>query len=172
MLMRTPLERCGTSLCKRDERGRLLPIDALTRFRQKCRFEPDTGCVVWIAGQTKGRGHHIPYGSFKDQGKHWLAHRWAAKFIHGFEIDGLQVDHCCLNIPLPNTLCVQHLQPITGELNRHLQTDRRRKFIHLQVGLLTYEDVYGPQVVGTPDIPFFDPPAWLGTQGETDDCPF
>lgn len=163
-------------ICPRDERGRLMPLDPMERFIAKCRFEPETGCVIWIGGQTKGRGHHVPYGAFKYEGVRWAAHRWAAKFIHGFDIEGLQVDHCCPNIPLPNTLCVQHVQPITGELNRHLQTERRRKFIHLEVGLMTYEDVYGPppEVVGLSDsIPFFSPPTWLGIQGDDHDhCPF
>lgn len=176
MAPRTPRERSGALLCPRDERGRLQPLDAFERFRQKCRFEPETGCVIWTGGRTTGRGHNVPYGAFKFEGRRWFAHRWAAKFIHGFDIEGLQVDHCCPNVALPNTLCVQHLRPITGELNRHLQTARRRKFIHLQVGLLSYEDVYGPDAapVDEVDIPFFNPPAWLvGDQGVTHaDCPF
>ncbi len=175
MGIRTPRERSGALLCPRDEQGRLLPLDALERFKSKCRFEPETGCVVWVGGQTAGRGHNIPYGSFWADGRRWFAHRWAAKFIHGLEIEGLQVDHCCPNIPLPNTLCVEHVRPLAGDLNRHLQTARRRKFIHLQVGLLSYEDVYGPPIE-QPDelgVPFYDPPSWLIPQGVTHvDCPF
>lgn len=172
LMARTP--RSDWAGTQRAANGRWVSLTPLERFIEKCRFEPETGCVVWIGGQTKGRGHNVPYGAFKDDGVRWAAHRWAAKYIHGFDIEGLQVDHCCPNIPLPNTLCVQHVQPITGELNRHLQTERRRRFIHLEVGLLTYEDVYGPP---PPDvesrIPIFEPPAWLGIQGESHvDCPF
>lgn len=154
-------------------RGRA--VDPLQRFLEKCRFQPDTGCVVWIGGTTMGRGHHVPYGSFWADGRRWFTHRWAAKYVHGFDIEGLQVDHCCPHIPLPNTLCVEHVRPIKGELNRHLQTERRRKFIHLQVGVLSYEDVYGPapEIAGGCDIPFFAPPAWLSPQGEDHaECPF
>jgi hypothetical protein len=154
--------------------GRWQKMDARQRFIEKCQFDPLTGCVLWTGAQTCGRGHHDPYGAFKYEGRRWAAHRWAAKFIHGFEIEGLQVDHCCPNIPLPNTLCVEHVRPLTGEQNRHLQTERRKKFIHLQVGLLTYEDVYGPppEAPADPLVPFFTPPAWLGNRGESDDCPF
>lgn len=142
---------------------------ALKRFTQFCRFEPETGCVVWTGGKTKGRGHNVPYGSFWYAGRRWFAHRWAAKYIHGLHIDEFQVDHCCDTTPTPNTLCVQHVQSITGERNRHLQTERRRHFIHLEVGLLDYEDVYGPPF--DPDfddlIPFYEPPAWLTTKDLT-----
>lgn len=174
MLARTPRERTGALLCDRDARGRLLPIDAMTRFRAKCRFEPETGCVVWTGGKTMGRGHHVPYGAFKFEGRRWFAHRWAARFIHGHDIDGLQVDHFCPHIPLPNTLCVEHVRPLPGDINRWLQTERRRAFIHMEVGLMSYEDVYGPPPAGdVPNIPYFSPPAWLGLNGEDHaECPF
>jgi hypothetical protein len=141
---------------------------ALERFRKFCRFEPETGCVVWTGGQTMGRGHHVPYGAFKYDGRRWFAHRWAAKFIHGFDIDGYQVDHCCDQIPLPNTLCVQHVQPLSAKDNRALQHERRKLFIHLEVGLLNYEDVYGPPLPDEPGIPWHSPPAWLNHKGPTD----
>lgn len=172
---RTPPERSGTALCERDARGLLLPIDAMTRFREKCRFEPETGCVVWIGGTTMGRGHHVPYPSFWYEGKRWFGHRWAAKFIHGLDIDTFQVDHCCPHIPRPNTLCVEHLQCLTPRAHQDT-TARRRAFIHLQVGLMSYEDVYGPEPspAEIDDVPFFTAPAWLGiTKDPTyDDCPF
>lgn len=138
---------------------------ALERFRKFCRFEPETGCVVWEGGKTMGRGHHVPYGSFWYARKRWFAHRWAAKFIHGQDIDGLQTDHCCDTIPIPNTLCVQHLQSITAARNRELQHTRR--MVHLQVGLLDYNDIYGGKPEPDPDaVPFFNPPEWL-TRGLT-----
>lgn len=138
---------------------------ALQRFISKCRFEPETGCVVWTGSTSQGRGHHIPYGQFWFEGKVWWAHRWAARYIHGQDIDDFQTDHCCDTIPIPNTLCVEHLQSITARRNRELQHQRR--MIHLQVGLLQYEDIYGPLPEPDPDaVPFYNPPAWLN-QGPT-----
>lgn len=164
---------------KRGHKGRLirpetpeLIASALERFRRFCVFEPETGCVVWIGGKTQGRGHHVPYGSFWFNGDNWLAHRWAGRFIHGLDIEGYDVDHCCPNIIRPNTLCVEHLQPLTPRENREKQTvDTRRTFIHLQVGLVTHHDVYGYSPDDPPVdwlIPQYDPPAWLGiTEGPT-----
>lgn len=139
----------------------------MERFLSFCRFEPETGCVLWIGAQTSGRGHSSPYGSFWFEGKRWFAHRWSAKHIHRLEIDGLQVDHCCPHITLPNTLCVEHLQVLTLGENRELQTARafeaRKRAIYIQVGLLDYGDVYGrPTEDELELIPFFQPPAWLG----------
>lgn len=162
--------------------GRFIPTNttwdverALIRFRSFCRFEPETGCVVWTGGTSAGRGHHVRYGVFWFAGRRWFAHRWAAKFIHGLEIEDHDVDHCCDTIPHPNTLCVQHLGAETPARNRELQT--MRTMIHLQVGLVEYEDVYGPKPEADDcSIPFYSPPAWLGikeaTQHGNDDCPF
>ena len=132
---------------------------ALLRFVDKCRFVPETGCVVWTGGQTKGRGHNAPYGSFWYDGRRWFAHRWAAKFIHGQDIEGMQVDHCCPHTHKPDTLCVQHVQSITPDLNRELQ--HRRFWAHLACGLISYEDAFGTE----PDepaesIPFWPEPDW------------
>lgn len=156
-------------------------MPALDRFKSFCRFEPETGCVVWTGGTTMGRGHHVPYGAFWFEGKSWYAHRWAAKFIKGLDIDGLQVDHCCppIVLPTPNTLCVEHVQCLTLGENRELQHVRaheaRKRAIHLEVGLIRYEDIY--PVFEMPDdlVPFFSPPAWLGAQHEvhpSSTCPF
>lgn len=142
--------------------------DAMLRFAEKCEFDARTGCVLWTGAKSWGRGKTIRYGSFKDAGKTWLAHRWAAGKIHGYDIEGLQVDHCCdifragSEPLLPNTLCVEHVQPLSDEKNRHLQTERRRHFVHLSVGLLPYEDIYGYDN-GIPDdvVPFYEPPEWL-----------
>ena len=134
--------------------------------------------MVWIGGKTKGRGHHVDYPSFWFDGERWFGHRFAARFIHGLDIDGFHVDHCCPNIPIPNTLCVEHVQAKTPRQNRELQTERRRHFIHLQVGLVQYQDAYGfpaGQESGEPDIPFYLPPHWLGlSKGVKNDieCPF
>lgn len=162
------------------ERKALTPLQ---RFVSFCRFEPETGCVVWTGGKTKGRGHNVDYPSFWFNGKRWFGHRWAAKFIHGQDIDGFHTDHCCPHRPLPNTLCVEHVQSLTPRENRELQFTRRKQFIHMQVGLLPYEDVYKMPAYLTDDtelIPFYEPPAWLiaasqeHTHGNIDHtiCPF
>lgn len=153
----------------RSPQGHFLPVDALTRFRAKCEFDPKTGCVLWTGAKSWGRGKSIRYGAFRYEGETWLAHRWAAKFIHGHDIDGLQVDHCCpldragTEPLLPDHLCVEHLAPVTGDYNRWLQTERRRHFIHVEVGLTAYEDVYGPINGEVPfdAIPFYEEPSWL-----------
>lgn len=152
--------------------GLFLPRDAYARFREKCRFEPETGCVIWVGGTTQGRGHHVPYGAFWFERRRWFAHRWAAKYIHGLDIEGMQVDHCCPNIPKPNTLCVQHLQAVTAKTNRELQT--RRTFIYLQVGIIQYHELYGEDLDPEESVPFYNPPSWLGDYGETNGnaCPF
>lgn len=143
--------------------GRLAGVDngtPMERFLRYCRFDPETGCVLWTGGQTKGRGHNVPYGAFWFEGRRWFAHRWAAKHIHNLDIDDLQVDHCCPNVARPNTLCVEHLQALTPAKNRELQW--RRHYVHLQVGLITYEDAYGPEPEPIEQIPFYTEPAWLG----------
>lgn len=158
-------------------------LTPLQRFLSYCRFEPETGCVIWTGARTAGRGHHVPYGSFWFEGRSWYAHRWSAKFIFDLGIEDHQVDHHCPNIPIPNTLCVNHVQPLTPAENRELQTYRahevRKRNIHLQVGILQYEDIYGPLYEPDPDlIPFHTPPAWLGAihdhshRAAAADCPF
>lgn len=158
-------------------------LSPLQRFRSYCEFDPATGCVIWTGAQTQGRGHNVPYGSFWFEGRRWFAHRWAAKFIHGLGVEEMQIDHCCseygLGVDAPNTLCVQHLQAVTPKLNRELQV--RRFFVHLQVGLLNYEEEYQipPTLTDPTGIPFLSPPAWL-TEGKSHDpdtagnsgCPF
>lgn len=143
---------------------------ALRRFAAKCEFDPGTGCVLWRGGQTRGGGHSRPYGAFKFEGRRWFAHRWAAQFIHGLAIDGLQVDHCCPSDlrPLPHTLCVQHVQALGLAENRALQTSRardaqdvhqRRYWAHVSAGMEPErplaDDDFGMLV------PYFPEPDWL-----------
>lgn len=167
----------GTILLPRTDKGLFTSTaPALERFIDKCQFEPTTGCVIWVGGKTKGRGHHVDYPSFWYAGRRWFGHRWSAKFIHGQDIEGFHTDHCCPHIPLPNTLCVEHVQSLTPRENRELQHTRRKQMIHLQVGLVDYRDIYGVGPDAAEDlVPFFTPPAWL-TQGTSDalpaDCPF
>lgn len=175
----------GNKFASRERRGRT----PLERFLSYCRFEPETGCVLWIGAQTSGRGHYVPYGSFWFEGRSWFAHRWAARYIKGLAIDDLHVDHCCSDVvpslTHPNTLCVEHVQALTLGANRELQTTRafeaRKTAIHLEVGILRYEDVYGyapsAPILLPETPPFYTPPSWL-PQGPSHDhsataaCPF
>lgn len=171
----------GMLACPRDEKGRLLPMNALKRFAEKCAFDPVTGCVMWIGGTTSGRGHSEPYGSFWFEGARWFAHRWAAAFIHGHEITGLQVDHNC---PCgPSTLCVEHVKPETSDINRYLQNHRPgRAFQDLvtkQYWLFVSKGIeeYIPPKRELSDVPFFAPPEWLrpflpSFEVLANDCPF
>jgi hypothetical protein len=174
----------------RDERGWLLPIDALERFRAKCSFDARTGCVIWTGGRTQGRGNSAVYGSFWYDNRRWFAHRWAAVHIHGLDVDGLQVGHCCPHTPdgHPNTLCVQHVTGQSQRDNLAEQHERRARMRQVeqspearQYWLLVergYEPppaAHDPATIGPDHIPFFEPPAWL--QGNApasapDDCPF
>lgn len=151
-------QKRGTSIPVRHNGRHLVSTQTpLERFRKYLRFDACTGCVLWTGGTTQGRGHTAPYGSFWFEGRRWFAHRWAAKYIHGIEIEGLQVDHCCPHTGgKPNTLCVEHLQAVTLLENVALQ--QRRHWIHTQVGILPTEPGYeeDPEAV-----PFFLPPAWL-----------
>jgi hypothetical protein len=153
-------------ICKRDAAGRLIPLDPLARFASKCAFDPATGCVMWIGTTTHGKGRNEPYGYFWFDGRMWLAHRWAARHIHGLEIDELEVDHCC---PCgPSTLCVQHLAGETGDVNRALRLEResrpatqtlqtKRYWLFVSLGI----EPYRPPLREVSNVPFFDPPAWL-----------
>jgi len=152
---------------------------ALQRFAEKCAFDPYTGCVMWIGGTTSGHGKNARYGTFWDR-KRWFAHRWAAHNIHGLDISGLPVGHCC---PCgPHTLCVEHLAGMTvAQNNEMIRTNpgrcdqdmaTKRYWIFIEVGLEEYREV--PREI--PDMPFYDPPAWLKPfmpeKEISDDCPF
>jgi len=143
---------------------------ALVRFTRFCRHDPGTGCVIWHGGRTAGGGHARPYGAFKFQRRRWFAHRWAARYIHGIDIDALQVDHCCPADlrPLPDTLCVQHLQALPPARNRELQTlrareaqtlEQRRYWAHVRCGLEPQPDL--PSDAMGALIPFYVEPPWL-----------
>jgi hypothetical protein len=166
----------------RDHLGRLIPENPLERFAKKCAFDPVTGCVMWIGTTTHGKGRNEPYGYFWFEGKMWLAHRWAAVHIHGFDIEGLDVDHCC---PCgPSTLCVEHLAGETGERNRELRHERqsrpvaaqspetRRYWLFVSLGV----EQYLPPTRDADGVPFHSPPAWLSPflprHSGANDCPF
>ena len=141
---------------------------ALVRFAEKCRFDPTTGCVLWIGGKSNGQGNSATYGVFKDEGRRWFAHRWAAVHIHGFDIDGFQVDHCCEDhgAPANNTLCVQHLQPLTLADNLAKRWGRRLW------GWDEWREPEPPEPVE--GVPFYLPPLWLRPflKSEPRGCPF
>lgn len=131
----------------RDARGRYrAAATALERFLAKCRYDPCTGCVVWVGGKTRGRGKTSWYGSFWYQGRRWTAHRWAAKFIHGLEIDDLTVDHKC-----GNTLCQAHLQAIPGLVNAAFY------WIRVEVGIFQPP----PDLIDEDGALFYAPPPWF-----------
>lgn len=144
---------------------------AIERFIEKCHFDATTGCVIWNGALTNGKGSSAVYGRFWDDGKSWYAHRWAAKHIHGLDIDqpGTEVDHCCERDGkrCPNSLCVEHLQVVTKQFNLAL--------------------IYSGSYLGEPEpiaddplaVPFYEPPEWFkqfalddGNEGTDDDCPF
>jgi hypothetical protein len=138
---------------------------AIERFIEKCAFDPCTGCVMWIGGTTSGRGHSQPYGSFWFEGERWFAHRWSARYIHGFDITGLQVDHHC---PCgPSTLCVHHVRPEPAEVNRVLQNIRPgRAFQDLETRqhwLLVSKGVRSISIINNHElpVPFYYPPEWI-----------
>lgn len=145
-------------LVTRGARGRFVStVPALTRFLSFLEFDATTGCVMWRGGTTHGRGHSAPYGSFWDQGRRWFAHRWAAKYIHGLNIEGYQVDHCCPNTGgRPNTLCVEHLQAVT--FYEHVELEQRRNNIYIQAGPLEAEPLFEPDE-NAPAI--YSPPTWF-----------
>lgn len=130
-----------------------LVSSALSRFLKYCRFDPVTGCVNWTGGTCSGQGKTARYGIFWFDGKPWRAHRWAAKYIHRQNIEGMQVDHACCN-----TLCVEHLQSVFPQVNRELQ------WIRVQVGLEEFDP--GPEAEWVLSVPanfdeFWPTPKWL-----------
>jgi hypothetical protein len=140
----------------------------MARFVSYCEHDAASDCVLWKGGTTAGHGHFARYGAFWFSGRRWLAHRWAARFIHGLDIEEKQIDHCCPHVPRPNTLCVQHLQAVTATVNRELQ------WIRVQVGADPYP--YGEETALKihSDVPFWHPPSWLKPYKEVarGQCPF
>ena len=145
--------------------SKLLTEKALARFATKCCHNPITGCVEWIGGQTAAHGHTAFYGAFWFEGKRWPAHRWAAKFIHGMEIEDRLIQHTC-----PNLLCQQHLVSIRPVLS---ETEMRYRWVRIQYGL----DELPPEEeqIDLNQVPFFIVPSWLAPfikESKSDDCPF
>lgn len=73
----------------------------LTRFMEKVRKDPGTGCWIWTAGKTR-QG----YGQFRGEGcSKWLAHRWVYMTFVG-DPGGLLVCHTC---DVPSCVNPDHL---------------------------------------------------------------
>ena len=155
---------------------------ALERFAEKCRFDPRTGCVLWIGGTTAGRGNTARYGSFWHEGSRWAAHRWAAIHIHGMNLGSNQAGHNCPHGP--NTLCVEHVTGQTqlenlAELNERLKAKAQQSNLDKQFWLfvsLGIEPAPPKQEIPPDEIPFYEPPEWLKpfmkkVESEND-CPF
>jgi hypothetical protein len=125
---------------------------------------------------SNGQGSSCVYGRFWDDGRSQYAHRWAAKNIHGLDIDqpGTQVDHCCQDAegrPRPNSLCVQHVQVVPSLVNLRLVWSRRGNDLEEEEAIT---DPPAPE-----GVPFFYPPNWLrpylndGNEGmQNAGCPF
>lgn len=126
-----------------------MSADALRRFASKCRHDAATGCVIWTGGTTTGRGGNARVGAFKFEGKRWAAHRWAAKYIHGLEIEGASVSQTC-----GDPLCQQHISasPIPSE------TDFRYHWVLVSVGARPLPEVEKPDAEA---VPFYLKPSWL-----------
>lgn len=143
-------------------------LEALKRFIAKCDYDERTGCVIW-----KGAAHHYrdgkkQYGGFSFNGEKWLAHRWAAIFIHRFNLEnGLTVGHTCPHGP--NVMCVHHLEPQTYvENNREMvyRREKKRRAI-LSAGEKQYWLLVEKGLVDEPERErvgpmggYPDPPAW------------
>ena len=75
----------------------------------------------------------------------------------------MDVDHCCPHTNSPNTLCVAHLQAVSGRVNTELY------WIRVHVGLEPEPEQYQPD---DNPIPWFDPPPWFPTSPTPTDPPF
>lgn len=141
---------------------------SLDRFREKCIFDPDTGCVLWNGGLTRGgqKESNCLYGVFWDNGRRHSAHRWACENVHGKPIpEGWHAGHTCPTGP--DSLCVQHVEPQSPNENWKLRHDPGAADRSLERRRVIAEGRAG-------GVPFFTEPAWLSGKQESDDdsCPF
>lgn len=86
------------------------------RFFDKIEMEPNSGCWLWTATQQSRGDGTKGYGQFTVRPKKWLAHRWAAKFLGGLDIDGKVVRHIC-----ENNACVNPDHLTTGSQKENMQ---------------------------------------------------
>lgn len=155
---------------------------ALARFAEKCRFDPVTGCVLWIGGTSAGRGNSARYGAFWYEGVRWAAHRWSAVHIKGLALGTNQAGHCCPHGS--NTLCVEHvtgqtqlenLDELHGRLKaKALQSARDKQlWLFVSIGI---EPAPRVQEISADAVPFHEPPEWfkpfVPKPEKDNDCPF
>lgn len=81
--------------------------------------EDENGCWIWNRSRNSAG-----YGHFSEDGKAWLAHRYAYVCVNGYIDDGLVVRHKC-----HNTACCHpdHLQAGTNRDNYHDSLERHRE---------------------------------------------
>ncbi|MDQ3295105.1 MAG: HNH endonuclease [Myxococcota bacterium] len=77
-------------------------------FWSKCTPEPNSGCWLWVAADTKG------YGRFSIRRASVYAHRHAFSVLVGEIPDGLELDHRCRT---PLCCNPDHLEPVTHQVN-------------------------------------------------------
>jgi hypothetical protein len=73
---------------------------ALKRFNKR-HYKADTGCWLWT-----GLKDRDGYGLINSKNKNIRAHRWAAKYLKGLDIDDLCVCHSC---DTPSCVNPEHL---------------------------------------------------------------
>lgn len=166
----------------RDSAGRFKIVkSSLSRFAEKCQFDPTTGCVLWTGGTSAGRGNTARYGVFWDEGARWFAHRWSAVNIHGIALGENQAGHCCPHGS--NTLCIQHvkaqtqlenLEELNGRLKARQTAQERQFYLFVQLGI--EPPPAPPPEIDSDAVPFYEPPEWLRpflqSPENDDDCPF
>lgn len=158
---------------------------ALDRFAEKCKFDPITGCVLWIGGTTTGQGNTTRYGAFWDDGRRVPAHRWAAVNIHGIDLGSDDAGHTCPHGP--NSLCVQHLAGQTKAENNAERNTRvakanqsastRQFYLFKQLGIGEPEPEKPSTSADFMSVPFYEPPEWFRPyikpmEANDDDIPF
>ncbi len=78
------------------------------RFFEKCWYDPETGCIQWMA--ALGSRNYGAFTYLNEQFAHRLAYRWG----HGEIPTGLVVDHLCRNRSCVNP---EHMEAVTMREN-------------------------------------------------------
>jgi len=86
---------------------------SIERFKDKCEFQPGSGCVLWQGATAANSAGDTRSPRFRDGGKVWAARKWAAVHIHGLEVgEGMIVVNSC-----GEDRCVQHVSAIVPGFN-------------------------------------------------------
>jgi hypothetical protein len=68
------------------------------RFLAQTKVDEETGCWVWTGSVSCKKSRRARFKVKKNKKvKHWIAARWAAKYIAGWGIEGVLVCHTCDN---------------------------------------------------------------------------